>query len=192
MGGDSGQPGHAVGRVGNSPSRAPQAVTIRPVRRDDLQDAAGVADVLNAVIAEGRFTALTGHWTPEAEQAFLQDLGPRSEVFVAEVAGRIVGFQVIEPFVSYTSTMDHVAHFGTYVQAGYRGQGTGRRLADATLAFARAHGYEKSVVYVLAGNELGLAYYRSLGFEEKGVLTRQTKIGGMYHDEIFMEWHFAG
>jgi len=165
-------------------------VLIRRVRRDDMQDAAGVAEVLNGVIAEGRHTALTGHWTPEAEQAFLQSLRPRSEVFVAEVAGRVVGFQVIEPFVSYTSTMAHVAHMGTYVRAGHRGHGIGRKLAEATLAFARAQGYEKVVIYVLVGNQLGLSYYRKLGFEERGVLHRQTKIDGIYHDEVFMEMHF--
>lgn len=167
-------------------------VTIRPVRRDDIADAAGVADVLNSIIAAGRHTALTGHWTPEAEKAFLGSLGPRSEVFVAEVAGRLVGFQVIEPFVTYTSTMDHVAHLGTYVHAAFRGRGIGRRMAATTLEFALAHGYEKSVVYVLADNESGLAYYRSLGFAERGVLTRQTKVGGVYHDQVFMELHFAG
>jgi dephospho-CoA kinase len=164
-------------------------VRVRPVRRDDLQDAAGVADVLNGVIGEGLYTALTGHWTPEAEQAFLRSLGPRSELFVAEVAGRIVGFQVIEPFVTYTSTMDHVAHLGTYVRAGLRRGGIGQKLAEATFQFAREHGYEKAVIYVLSDNEAGRAYYRSLGFEEKGVLTRQTRIGGVYHDEIFMESH---
>ena len=178
----------AAGNLAHEPLDA--EVVVRRVRRDDIQDAAGVADVLNSVIAEGGYTALTGYWTAEAEQAFLQSLRPRSEVFVAEVAGRIVGFQVIEPFVTYTSTMNHVAHFGTYVRADLRGCGIGHKLAEATLAFAREHGYEKSVIYVMAGNELGLAYYRRLGFEEKGVLCRQTKIDGVYHDEVFMELHF--
>lgn len=166
-------------------------IAIRPVRRHDLEDAAGVAEVLNSVIGEGGHTALTGHWTAEAEQAFLQSLGPRSEVFVAEVAGRIAGFQVIEPFVTYTSTMDHVAHFGTYVHADFRRRGIGRKLAAATLEFAREHGYEKSVIYVLASNEAGLGFYRGLGFEARGVLRRQTRIDGVYHDEVFMELHFS-
>ena len=180
-----------VGAAGDLAHRPPEAeVLVRRVRRDDIQDAAGVAGVLNSVIAEGGYTALTGHWTPEAEQAFLQSLRPRSEVFVAEVAGRIAGFQVIEPFVTYTSTMNHVAHLGTYVRADLRGCGIGHKLAEATLAFAREHGYEKAVIYVMAGNELGLAYYRGLGFEEKGVLHRQTKIDNVYHDEVFMELHF--
>lgn len=165
-------------------------VTIRPVRRDKIRDAAGIAEVLNSVIVEGRFTALAGHWTPEAELAFLQSLGPRSEIFVAEADRQIVAFQVIEPFVTYTSSMDHVAHFGTYVRADFRGRGIGRQLAETTFQFARSRGYEKSVVYVLAHNEGGLAYYRSLGFKELGVLTRQTKIDGVYYDEVFMELHF--
>ena len=173
-----------VGRIGNSPYK------IRPVLRN-LGDAAGVAGVLNGVIAEGRHTALTGHWTAEAELAFLQSLGPRSEIFVAEVEGRIAGFQVVEPFVTYTSTMDHVCHLGTYVLAEYRGRGIGQRLAEATLACARSQGYEKAVIYVLAHNEAGLAYYRRLGFEARGVLKRQTQIDGVYYDEVFMEMHFG-
>jgi dephospho-CoA kinase len=166
-------------------------VIVRRVRRDDLEDAAGLAGVLNSIIAEGGLTALSGHWTPEAELAFLQGLRPRSEIFCAEVAGRIVAFQVVEPFVTYTTTMDHVCHFGTYVLAAYRGQGIGKKLAQATLAFARAQGYSKSVVYVLVHNKGGLAFYRSLGFESRGTLTGQTKIAGVFHDEVFMEWHFG-
>ena len=167
-----------------------EEVIIRPVRRDDIQDAAGVAAVLNSVIAEGSYTALAGYFSPEDEQAFLQSLGPRSELFVAEHGDQIVGFQVIEPLVAYTPTMDHVCQFATYVQAGLRGQGVGQRLAQATQAFARVNGYEKAVVYVLASNQAGLAYYRGLGFETRGVLTRQTKIEGRYHDEVFLEFHF--
>jgi L-amino acid N-acyltransferase YncA len=175
-----------VGRAGRLPE-----VAIRPARRDDIADAAGIAGVLNSVIAEGSHTALSGYWTPEAEQAFLRSLGPRSEIFVAVAEGHIVGFQVIEPFVTYTSTMDHVAHLGTYVLAELRKRGVGKQLAAATLAFAQAHGYEKSVVYVLADNAGGLGFYRSLGFEARGVLTRQTKLSDGYHDEVFMELHFG-
>ncbi len=168
-----------------------ERIIVRPVHRDDLDEAAAVAAVLNSVIAEKRYTAMSGHWTPEAEQAYFQSLGPRSELFVAEVAGRIVALQSLEPFVAYTETMDHVCHFGTFVHAAYRGRGVGRKLAEASLAFARSKGYEKCLVYVLSHNEGGLGFYRSLGFEERGVLRRQTKIDGIYYDEVFMELHFA-
>jgi ribosomal protein S18 acetylase RimI-like enzyme len=161
------------------------------VRRDHIGDAAGIAGVLNSIIAEGRFTALTGHWTAEAELAFLQSLGPRSEIFLATVNGHIVGFQVIEPFATYTTAMDHVAILGTYVDRDFRGRGLGQRLAQATFEFAREQGFEKIVIYVLAHNEGALAYYRRLGFVEKGVLVRQTKVERVYYDEVFMELHFG-
>jgi L-amino acid N-acyltransferase YncA len=169
----------------------PGDVTVRPVRRDDLADAAGVAEVLNGVISERRYTVLAGYWTPEEELAFLQGLGSRSELFVAEVAGRIVGFQSIEPFAAYTPAMDHVAILGTYVRAEFRERGIGLRLAEKMFEFARIQGYEKAVIYVLADNLGGLAYYCRLGFQERGVLKRQSKIDGVYHDEVFMELHFA-
>ena len=139
---------------------------------------------------KGAFTALAGEFTPEAEQAFLQGLGPRSELFVAQLGGHIAGFQVIEPFVAYTPTMDHVCQLATYVRSGLRGGGIGQRLARTTFAFARAHGYEKAVIFVLAANQGGLAYYGGLGFEKRGVLTHQTRIDGVYHDEVFLEMHF--
>ena len=166
-----------------------EPVTIRAARRGDLGDAAGIAAVLNGVIAERRYTAMAGHWTAEAEQAYLDGLRRRSEVFVAETADGIVGLQSIAPFVSYPSNMDHVAEFGTFILADYRGRGIGHGLAEASLRFTRTHGYEKVVVFVLADNPVGLAYYRSLGFEERGTLQRQTKIDGVYHDEVILEMH---
>lgn len=165
-------------------------IIVRPVRRDSLDDAAGAADVLNHVIAEGGRTVMAGHWTPEAELAYISSLGPRSEMFVAEADGRIVGLQSIEPFANYPSMLDHVAILGTHIHTDFRRLGIGRRLAAATWALARTHGYEKAVIYVLASNQAALAYYASLGFEVRGVLTRQAKIGGVYHDEVFMEHHF--
>lgn len=182
-------------RPGRAPGPAPPAtsegVTIRPARREDIADAGGVANVLNSVIQEGGRTVLTGHWTAEAEQSYLMGLGPRSEITVAEIDGCIVGFQIIEPYVTYTSALDHVATIGTYILASRRRRGIGQKLADATFAFARAHGYEKSVVSVLAGNRAGLAYYRKLGFTAIGVLERQARIDGVYYDAVAMELHFC-
>lgn len=167
-----------------------EKLLIRPVRRGSLKDAAGVAAVLESVIAEGGLTVLTGRWTPEDELKFISGLGLRDEMYIAQVQRQVLGFQIIQPFASFASTMDHVATVGTYVQADARGLGIGRRLAGRTFGFAREQGFEKIVVYVLAENSTGRAYYRGLGFVERGVLEGQAKVDGVYLDEVIMEHHF--
>jgi RimJ/RimL family protein N-acetyltransferase len=66
-------------------------------------------------------------------------------------------------------------------------EGSAVNWPEHTLDFARAHSYEKLVVFVRAGNRRAQAFYRSLGFTPCGVLTRQVRIDGQYEDEIFME-----
>ena len=76
---------------------------------------------------------------------------------------------------------------GTIIFPEWRRQGVGHCLAAHTLAFARANGYEKLVVYVRAGNGQAQAFYRGLGFVPQGVLARQVKLDGQYEDEVLME-----
>jgi len=157
------------------------------IRRATPGDAQGVVDVFNSVIEEGGLTSMYPTLTVEQERAFIEGLGPRSACFVAEALDTIVGFQTIEPFAPWTRAMDHVAIMGTQVHKGFRRQGIGRLLAEASLAFAREQGFEKVVIYVRNGNAAARAFYRSLGFEPRGTLTRQVKIAGQYDDEVFME-----
>lgn len=159
-------------------------VTIRRATPDDAQ---GIVDVFNSVIEEGGLTSMYPTLTVEQERAFIEGLGPRSALFVAETMDTIVGFQTIEPFDPWTRAMDHVAIMGTQVYKGFRRQGIGRQLAEASLTFAREEGYEKVVIYVRSWNTAARDFYSSLGFEPRGTLTRQVKIEGKYDDEVFME-----
>jgi L-amino acid N-acyltransferase YncA len=159
-------------------------VSIRPAR---ITDAQGVVDVINSVIQEGGLTALYPVLTVGQEEAFIQGLGPRSVMYVAELAGSILGVQTLEPLAPYTRAMDHVAVLGTYVYRNFRQQGVGSRLTERSLAYARQEGYEKAVVYVRASNSGGQAFYRRVGFVPKAILERQVKIDGTYDDEVLME-----
>jgi L-amino acid N-acyltransferase YncA len=51
--------------------------------------------------------------------------------------GRLVGFQVLEPFGPYTRAFDHVATLGTYVDLAERRQGIATALFAATFDAAR-------------------------------------------------------
>lgn len=157
------------------------------IRRATPEDAESIACIWDVICAERVYTAVNRPFTPEQERAYIASLSDREGIFVAEVDGQVVGFQSLELWARYTDSFDHVGTLGTFVLPQWRGRGIGRRLAEHTLAFARAHGYEKLVVYVRAGNRGARAFYQSLGFAPRGILTRQVKIDGQYDDEVFME-----
>ena len=159
-------------------------IKIRPVTLDDAE---GVLEVLNSVVRERKHSSFNRILTVEEERQFIASLGERSGFFVAELDGRIIGFQTIEPFATYTSAMDHVGIIGTFVHADFRGQGIGRQLAEASFKFAQEKGYEKAVIYVRTGNKAAQEFYQKLGFVPKGTLEKQVKVDGKYDDEVFME-----
>ncbi len=159
-------------------------IKIRPATLDDAEE---VLEVLNSVVQERKHSSFDRMLALEEERHFIASLGDRSDLLVAELDGRIVGFQSIEPFATYTSAMDHVGIMGTFVHADFRGQGIGSQLAEASFKFAQEKGYEKAVIYVRASNEVAQKFYQKLGFVPKGTLEKQVKIDGKYDDEVFME-----
>jgi RimJ/RimL family protein N-acetyltransferase len=156
------------------------------IRRATVTDAAAVADVINAVIGEGRYTLFDRPFSVDEERQFIASLGERSALFAAEVDGAMVGVQSIDLFVGFPS-MRHVGTVGTWLVPGARGRGLGRLLAERSLAFARAHDYEKIVIQVLASNEPALRFYRGLGFRDIGVARRHVRLGSQLYDEVYLE-----
>jgi ribosomal protein S18 acetylase RimI-like enzyme len=68
-----------------------------------------------------------------------------------------------------------------YVHPDDRGEGIGRALVDAALDAFRDRGCDRAEAMVLARNDPGNAFYRTLGFEH--VNTDTTTIGGNGYDE---------
>ncbi|HSR66900.1 MAG TPA: GNAT family protein [Acidobacteriota bacterium] len=157
------------------------------IRKATEEDAAAVAAVMNAVIAEGEFTLFDQPFSVEEEIRFIASLGERSALFVAETPEGIVGVQSLDLFSDYAASGNHVATLGTWLLPRARGSGAAMLLARESLRFARRKGYEKVVIQVLAGNARALAFYRKLGFRTIGTARRHVKLKDGYHDEIFLE-----
>ena len=139
-------------------------ITIRSATTDDAE---AISAIWKVICAERVYTAVNRPFTPQQERDYIASLSSREGIFLAEVDGRIVGFMSLDLWAKYT--------------------GIGHRLAEHTLDFSHANGYEKIVIYVRASNTGAQAFYRSLGFIPKGILERQVKIDGRYEDEVFME-----
>ena len=124
----------------------------------------GMADLLNAVIAEGGTTAITTPVTRDDLGAWMDSAPGRSAWHVAESdGGQVLGFQWIEPHADLPADTCDIA---TFVAIGRQGLGIGSALFGRTEAAARALGYGFIAAVIRADNAGGLAYYQSRGFED--------------------------
>ncbi len=159
------------------------------IRKAIPDDAKAVAAVINSVILEGQYTALTNPFTEEEERAFITGLCDRSALFVAEVDSEIVGIQVIEPdaLAHYTDSMQHVATIGTWIQTSFRGRKIGQLLAEVSFRFGRAKNFRKIAIQVIADNTRALRFYGNLGFQKIGTAKKHAKLAGGFRDVIYLE-----
>ena len=163
-------------------------MTTLQVRRALPLDATAIVAILQTISAERIHSAIDHVWTVEQETRYLESLSPREALRVAvDASGGIVGFQSLDLWSPLLSSMAHVGSVGTFVCPEWRGRGVGRQLWSATEAFARQMGYRKLAIQVRASNTVAQEFYRRLGFQECGRLSRQVIIDGIEDDEVLME-----
>jgi L-amino acid N-acyltransferase YncA len=150
-------------------------------------DAEGVCAVINPIIETRLYTVFDAPFTIDAEREYIQRFPARGVWKVALDAGRVVGFQVLEPLASYTRALDHVGSLGTFVDLALRRKGVATALFAATLGAARTKGYEKLFTFVRADNPAAIATYQAHGFEIIGTARRHARIDGRYVDEWMIE-----
>ena len=159
------------------------------IRAAQPEDAAGIVAIFNPIIESGLYTTFDTPFSVEAERQFIVSMPARAifNVAVRRSDQRIVGFQSMGPFSSYSQAFDHVGVIGTFVDLTQRRRGIGAQLFAATFAAAKHRGYEKLFTYVRADNEAGLAAYLSQGFRIVGTAERHAKVRGKYIDEVVIE-----
>jgi L-amino acid N-acyltransferase YncA len=159
------------------------------IRDVDTSDAEAIVRILNPIIDARVYTALDTPFSVEAERNYILNFPQRGiwKVAVRQSDHSLVGFQIMEPFATYTRAFDHVGTLGTFVDLGLRRQGVAKRLFDATFEAAAEKGYEKIFTFVRADNPAALRTYLAQGFTVIGTAHRQAKIDGRYIDEILIE-----
>lgn len=159
------------------------------VRDARPEDAEAILAVLNPIIEAGTYTALDKPLTADEERQYILSF-PRRGIFhvaIRHADQRLVGFQSMEPFATFTGAFDHVGVLGTYVELSLLRQGIAHCLFEATFNAGRKKGYEKVFTYVRADNPGALATYRRHGFRVVGTAEKQAKIRGRYIDEVIIE-----
>ena len=147
------------------------------IRRATTDDADAISAVWEAVCAERIYTAVNRPFTPQQERDFIASLSDREGLFVAEVDGEVAGFQSIDLWAKYTDSFDHVGVMGSIISPQWRRKGIGQCLAEHTLTFARANGYEKIwLVGVSMGGLGSLLYLKEHPENIDGILTLGPKL----------------
>jgi len=159
---------------------------IREVRPEDAESIVGI---FNPIIEAGVYTVFDTTFTVEAEREYITNFPERGvfNVAVRRDDRKIIGFQSLEPFATYTRAFDHVGVMGTYVDLSLRRQGIAANLFAATFEAARRKSYEKIFTYVRGDNPAALAVYQRQGFQIVGTARRQARLNGKYVDEIIIE-----
>jgi ribosomal protein S18 acetylase RimI-like enzyme len=110
--------------------------------------------------AEYGFDSTFEAYVAEPLAAFVLRGSPRERVWVEERDGRIVGC------VAIVTAGERTAQLRWFlVDPSARGGGLGRRLLESGIGFAREAGYERIVLWTVAGLEAALHLYRRAGFE---------------------------
>ena len=138
------------------------------VRTVTLRDAAELAELLNAIIAQGGTTALEEPFTPE-RLADTYLTGPAvlgCFVAVDPDTGQLLGFQTLG---RYPNLPDDIGDIGTFARIDGKQRGIGSALFAATRARAEALGHSAINATIRADNTGGLAFYTKLGFVDHSV-----------------------
>ena len=162
------------------------------IRRASVEDAGGIATVLDVVVSGRVHSAIDRAWTADEQRAYLASLSSREAFHVAIApSGDVIGYQSLDLYSPILRSMAHVGQLGTFLIPEWRGRGVGQALFHETQRFAAAAGYRKLVIQVRASNVPAQSFYKRLGFVECGRLRGQVVIDAVEDDEIVMEFFLA-
>jgi L-amino acid N-acyltransferase YncA len=153
------------------------------IRDATAGDAAALAELLNAIIAQGGTTALEEPYTAERlAEAYL--VGP--DVLCCFVAadpasGRLEGFQTLG---RYPGLPQDVGDIGTFARIDGKQRGVGSALFAATRQRAAALGLSAINATIRADNTGGLTFYGKMGFEDHSVTPARPLKDGRLVDRV--------
>lgn len=153
------------------------------IRAATTADADAIAAIWNHYIRTTTVTFLPDEKTQAEIAAMIAGPGP---VFVAEAAGRVIGFARYFPFRGgrgYVHTVEHTVLLAPGAERG----GQGRALMVALIDHARADAKHSIWAGVSAENEAGVAFHARLGFATVARLPEAGFKFGRWIDLVLMQ-----
>lgn len=162
-------------------------MTIRPIT---LEDSDALLELRRALDEETTFMMLAPGertTTPAEQRNWLEQrlAKGRDALFAAEVNGVLAGYISLD-----RGNWRRNAHSGYIVMGvrqAYAGQGLGRALFEALLAWAAGQpGLHRLELTVMTHNARAVALYQKMGFEIEGLRKHSLQVDGAWVDEYEM------
>lgn len=121
------------------------------------------------------------------QEFYRQFLDPKSHVYVCHSStGEVVGGFYIRS--NFSGRSNHIANAAYMIKEGYRGQGIGKLLVNASLEIAKGLGFQAMQFnMVLSQNIVATKLYQKLGFNIVGTLPQAIRCpDGSYQDGYIM------
>jgi L-amino acid N-acyltransferase YncA len=149
-------------------------------------DAPAIAEIWNRYIRETAVTFTTAEKTVEGLAADIAARAAPMGFFVAEDAGRVLGFATSFAFRSgpgYARSLEH----SILLAPGAGGRGLGRALMAALEDRAREGGAHVLVAGISGENAGAVAFHAALGFEKVGEMPEVGHKFGRYMPLVLMQ-----
>jgi len=166
-------------------------ITIRPAEPADAQAIASVQTAswrttYTGLVPDEFLANMDVNRRAAVWHTWLTDSNHRQCFFVAETSDReVVGFASGGPERDAHPTYKGEI-FAIYILDTHQGQGIGRRLVQAVAEWLHNQHYHTMLIWVLAGNTIGIGFYEALGGQR--VTSKNIEIGGETLEEIAYGW----
>jgi L-amino acid N-acyltransferase YncA len=152
--------------------------TARRIRRATAADARGIAEVhvgswrhaYRGLLPDGFLDRLSVDEREASWREAFRDRG--AGVFVAEDAGRVIGFASFGPSRDGDAGPEVGEIPAIYVDPTVVGAGVGRALLDAAIEAMREAGYRRATLWVLEANAHARRFYERAGWRWDGTVSR--------------------
>jgi phosphinothricin acetyltransferase len=156
------------------------------IRRAELTDAPGIADVYNEAILQTTATFDTEPKSVDDRTAWLRSHDDRHPVLVAVLDGRVVGWASLTQW-SDRRAYDDTAETSFYVHSSCRRRGIGRKLKQAIIEEACRLRYHTLIARVAEGSHESIRLNEAAGFVHVGTLKEVGRKFGTLLDVHIMQ-----
>ena len=160
-------------------------VTIRPATRHDLPR---INEIYNYYVINTPITFDLEPQTLESRARWFAEhtAGERHRMFVAEDAGKIVGYSCTGPFRD-RAAYDTSVEASIYLAHDVKGRGIGSTLYRVLFDAVKDEDIHRLLAGITIPNEASVAIHRKFGFTPVGVFSENGRKFGRYWDVAWMQ-----